>query len=383
MLSAASPVFSSAWQALQVGGELDENASLNSQQGSSAAIAPIEGGYVFGNHLATTADSVLFLNSADLDSSVNIADFVTHDSLGTVNLTLRDWSIYGPSGTGGFVGRIISPGLVAQPSPAVSEPGPNGGPAELVPSEGGLITINPIPGVNRHVNETGRSDSVLTRSPAGNWTPNAPLESNGAAFTSQSISGEWARAAVFEIAGGEPVDRLRLDKSQGDPVTAIDPFIAAGSTNDSAGTDRTPHEARRLENETSVEAAAEPASAKIDEAQAGPPLAGLSVSIMNRGGVFGVQPPAGILLSESARRAGSIGEAGDAPSDVAVEAAFHQIGEAESAIPVSSNERVRLDNWLSGAPLLLMLALERVAARNFRRGRTRENAMSVSRSDCG
>jgi hypothetical protein len=62
-----------------------------------------------------------------------------------------------------------------------------------------------------------------------------------------------------------------------------------------------------------------------------------------------------------------------------VEAAFDDIGEVEHAIPSTSADRSPLPSWLSGTPLLLMFALERIASHKSRRRRSRETTIEVVR----
>jgi hypothetical protein len=381
MLSTASPMLSPGWAALQVGGELDDQTWLPAQQRSIATITPIEGGYVFGGYFATDSGSGTWRANDHLNLNITIDGILTQNSTVSLSGTLHDWSSYDASGTGGFVLRVFTPLLITRPVQSISEPQPSGNTAEVVPSEGGLISINPFPGPSNPINEMGRTDSALARSP-GQMPPNGHSAPKGAASTFGSISGEWARAAVFEIAGGEPVDRLRIDDSQSEAVVVTDSFPADGSDEEAVATEGSRREARRLGKETTVEANEKPVSTSANETASNPPLAGLSVSMAREGNEIGVQLPTAVLSNGVAPSAGSIMKPVDAPSELAVEAAFEQIGEGESAIPMSPNERVRLDNWLSGAPLLLMLALERVTARNSRRRLASANTVNLSRPCC-
>ena len=64
------------------------------------------------------------------------------------------------------------------------------------------------------------------------------------------------------------------------------------------------------------------------------------------------------FLIESWARTGAIAKPADEHPGKSVERPFEQIGDGEYALPSPSTERARLHGWLSGTPLLLLLALE-------------------------
>jgi hypothetical protein len=67
------------------------------------------------------------------------------------------------------------------------------------------------------------------------------------------------------------------------------------------------------------------------------------------------------------------------PDDV-LETAFEQIGGSDYALLASSaDHRIWLNSWISGMPLLLMFALERVATRNSRQRRASEGTIEAVR----
>ena len=108
------------------------------------------------------------------------------------------------------------------------------------------------------------------------------------------------------------------------------------------------------------------------------PLFGGSVPSADVGALLGA-PLQTMPPNEGALDAGASLTPVDKKRDEAVEAAFDQLGDSEYALPSPSSDRVRLQSWLSGTPLLLMLALERMTARKSRRRRATDSIVAVVR----
>jgi hypothetical protein len=377
MLSVASPVPSYAWQSLSFGSEVGQQTFMLSPEGSVAKLMPVEGGFVLGDRLTTNYVLSGTVVAADYDlSSPTIADLLTNGSPLSTHDTIQAWANYDMSGTGGFVPRVVSAASIEPALLPVTQSDPHESSATMNPPEGGMIAIKPIAGPSKPIEELEGAESSLTKSlrraqaTGLSSSPDAPSSARG-------ITGEWARAVVFEIAGGEPIaDSPRVNASQSEPIAAHDQISGARPAAPSAAIEDTGSASRILRKVAAKQVS------MVDQDSAGSePVVGVSTPSAIECGIFGAQLQTAMPLNERDTRSGAIVTPSDAQPVEAVEAAFDRLGDGEYALPSASTDRTRPHSWLSGTPLLLMFALERVAARNSRRRRATDAAVEVVRTE--
>jgi hypothetical protein len=245
--------------------------------------------------------------------------------------------------------------VVIGPSP--SQPGPG------LPGEGGSIPIHAIFADFRqdgHLASGVKSVSSLLTEASIDLQASVHTTST----SDDAIAGEWARATVFEIAGGEPGDLTSLgeknnasgkgDALQNDPLSTIErPHRSNGrraakssqadATDGQVGQQTQPEDAVVADNSTNP---ADPTGQTAADDLAASTALGDSIQLA-------AADPTGTANPEAA----------------AVEAVFRRLGEDKNAV-VESNLHGK--SWLRSicaSPLLMALALERLAALNSRRAR--------------
>jgi hypothetical protein len=107
---------------------------------------------------------------------------------------------------------------------------------------------------------------------------------------------------------------------------------------------------------------------------------GVSAWYLIDGDATGFSPQTGNPFGDPLLSAVALSQPISGHHDSAVEAAFNQIGERDYALFSTATDRVRLQSWLSGTPLLLMFALERITARSSWRRRPTDSAVEVVRA---
>jgi hypothetical protein len=242
------------------------------------------------------------------------------------------------------------------------------GPSPSVPgvSEGGSIPIHAIFADFRKDSQLASGVKAID-SPAGETSVASLASARQHSMPDNAITGEWARAMVFEIAGGEPTNELHT--LSGQPTTT-------SNSNDSL------QQAQPL---SSVETpgpngnlASRHAASQANEA-APRGEAGQLPPAPTDGQVAAIEPQ---LLGEGnpstdALAPVNIAENPDAKSFAAA-AVFDKFGKENSAM---IERRIDGKLWLRSigtSPLLMVLALERIAALNSRRA-TRESRIAATK----
>jgi hypothetical protein len=188
-----------------------------------------------------------------------------------------------------------------------------------------------------------------------------PGNGNRILSSAPAVSGEWARAAVFEIAGGEPLagnaqvqdERLERADSAPDHDTPESASMSDAKWNllrKGLDTAQVPVDSASLNEVEPIDTAARETLATLDDAAL---LDLTSIALIDQ---------------HAATMNGEVSQV-SARSDDAFAAAFDQLGADDLALAATVSDRVRV-NWLSGTPLLLMFALERVTARKSRNRQT-------------
>lgn len=253
------------------------------------------------------------------------------------------------------------------------------GPSPSTPgiSEGGAIPIHAIFADFRKDSQLASGVKAIASSAAE--TSVASLASARQHVTSDNaITGEWARAMVFEIAGGEPTNDLRTPGAQSTTTSNSDESLQNAQPLSSI---ETPQQNGELSNRHAA-----------IQANAAYPLGatGQPVSDETNGQVAIAEPQllgndkltanASAPVSVSQFTAENLlnAERSDA-NPFAAAAAFDQLGQGNSPI---IDQPVDGKSWLRSigtSPLLMVLALERIAALNSRRA-TRESRIAAAKS---
>jgi hypothetical protein len=220
-------------------------------------------------------------------------------------------------------------------------------------NEGGAIPLHPIVAGIREELAFASRDSLASSSARLNSQSSARL----VAASERAISGEWARAAIFEFAGDDS-DSHNSSWSIDEP----NPAAAAQST---PKDDDTLFSADIEQAKVTPKPAEAPAqqpgthSAAVDQATV--PAAVVNMTAAQKGAVV-------LAVATSANDAAkAIGEVADG-TILASDAAFDQLGQDGAAYVESSSDRSIWSRTRAAAtPILMVLALERIAAINSRR----------------
>jgi hypothetical protein len=379
MLSVTAPEMAAAMPSFQIVTEVSEQVATPMPLRLAPGNRFAEGGFISSPPAA--ADQALSLVNYQLNADISIGVLLGHGSFLDTNVVLGQATRTEILGTFGVVPRVIDLADGERAALVAIEVKTDDGLGASAADEGGLITINSILAPTSPGMESKSGESLLAQQAtqsAPEQGSRAHAKSAGAETSLHEISGEWARAVVFEIAGGEPIlESLQAMKSQDAPVTAT----AQGSTeqaNESntfgAKPTATQSSAPAADRQTSIGTETDDLN---DMASASTGIASLSSEDVNIDGA--AQSGVAVVLKERALPAGATAVPLAATADEAVAAAFDQIGDGELALPSPSTDRLRLEGWLSGTPLLLMFALERVTARNTRRRRASDGAVEVGR----
>jgi hypothetical protein len=341
----------------------------------------LDGGYIHPDGLYTNADGT-FTSYLSFNEPVLVA---APDPHGTAVAGIT--RTYGVSGqdvnaTSGWQLSSIGDSYGLQPLVIVSQTnsgglapdlkpivlGPNPSPSTPSAPEGGAIPIHAI-------FADFRKDSQLASGVKAVATPavESSIESLTAArqlpTSDNALPGEWARAAVFEIAGGEPTanDLHSLNGQNAktsDNDTALkhaEPLSSVRGSHQNLKLANVGHTVARPTDDTST---AEMATAQAE--QQSRQVAAVVMQLLDSS-----QLAAGFSAPLSASQFSAcnllITENSD-PAAFAAAAVFDQLGEEHTAVIESSIEGKSWLRSIGTSPLLMMLALERIAALNSRRG---------------
>jgi hypothetical protein len=248
--------------------------------------------------------------------------------------------------------------------------------------EGGWISVMPNLDPNLPRGEANKDKSLLASAAADSLRePEADLGRSPENENSLSrISGEWARAVVFEIAGGEPAgETLAVREPAAEFIPASTSSSNAAAVESSSveksnlGEER-PYEDNQVGRSVVDAAAAEAAdnmAAMRERTNADVHSAFESADLI-------AQPRLGVAWYDRASRAGLLTPSSLPPAD-ALAAAFDDFGDGEAASASSSPEYPRFDRWLNSTPLLLIFALERITSRRSRPRQARQTTWSAAR----
>jgi len=325
---------------------------------------PVDGGFI--NADAGTYTNWLGSYSTSIAGSVTLQYALTDQVLarGDFQGTVAKVSLL--SGTG-IVRAIFLPSADTAALDGAIQPVAIG-PSPTLPgiSEGGSIPIHAI-FADFH-RDSHLASGVKPISTSTSVTSVAPMSSAGRiSETSDAVSGEWARAMVFEIAGGEP--------------TAIDSHSLSGQHANGSNSETTLQHNEPLssieapqQNETVARRNA--ASLPSDSDQA-PQAATITTQVLGSGKLA-----AGTLAADALGQFSASNELRTENPDLAAfasAAVFEQLGKGIAAVIDSSASG---KSWLASvgtSPLLMILALERISALNSRRA-ARESRIAASKS---
>jgi hypothetical protein len=335
-----------------------------------------EGGFVTAGALytvsASTQVSGLYSNSADLVFSGNASQVLrSHFDSDVTMVDLLDistplspaggfevWTEYDWSSDTGYVPQVFdSPAAESGLSPVVQPISDEvGGGAS---HDGGAISIKwPTTPTNPDVEPKqpepslaalliNSQDSAYGQKPAN----------NNRMSSAPAVSGEWARAAVFEIAGGEPLaENAPSHDQRSQPDDSTSDHSAPESSNMSDA------KSNMLRKDLNI-AQVPVDSASVTEVEPTDAAARETLATLDDAALLDLTSIA-LLDEHAATMNGGVSQV-SAHSDDALAAAFDQLDGDDLAIASTMSDRVRV-NWLSGTPLLLMFALERVTARKSR-----------------
>jgi hypothetical protein len=322
-------------------------------------VAPVEaeGGFIVTSTVAFSTDVLnYYISGSDSNrQSISITDLLNHGGAIDFDGTYA-WHIPNGNGTDGFVPLVSPP-----PEPPI--PGPSGQDQAAVDDsaeapEGGVIALEQfLPGNRGIVNFSQTQPATLLASSQTGSRSASNITDPLTESENDDISGEWARAAVFEIAGGEPLTAESGSAGALDNGNMLESAqLEAGPSPDDqalrSSTARTEHvaplsaRAAALEHTGSVRSAAHFAA---------------SLELI---------PAAAALAAHDARpETGPASALGDPLSDDAATAVFDRLGAGDDVADPSTRDRWHLSSSFSAAPLLLVFALERVMPRRWGRRR--------------
>jgi hypothetical protein len=260
-------------------------------------------------------------------------------------------------------------GLVARNFAGVVIPPPE---KSLAREEGGSIPIQELlVGLRKEVEVASNEQAVSS------LAVEKPIDAHSskhfaASSTETTISGEWGRAVVFEFAGGEPAvgERARLGDHGAKPARESTeqgnvPLSTIEARGDGDSYSDGEQQAAQPNNQAADDRTGERHDNQVDVFGNGPAnQIGNATGILIEGKLPRMTPQ-----SQSARIEQGIDGApgnGDAvlPA-LATAAAFEQLGEEKIAFVESSGEKW-WERSLGLSPLLMVLAMERIAAHHSR-----------------
>ena len=334
----------------------------------------VDGGFVQSSYVPLNNDVVTFhvLKTSDQTNGTTIPDLLSDGSFLSTNVVGEQYMASLPASFNSYTfnSYVDGGGIIVRVSggfPLMRFPSPQ----VAANPEGGAIPIDPV--LPKSTPSLVRKPETLLVSATPKMSDNLVIDSQLAIATakpsSSEISGEWARAAVFEIAGGESTtvasDSTGVqgnDLHEAEPVTSDDPAPAPVHTVAYNSTEQMPEHPRKL-------------SAFENESNSFDPRITISPSAIvgdnnvpslfdaRANGSKTVAALAGPILPADVRQA-------DAQTRKVAAAAFDQLGADDAAFCTPSIESRRSGTSFFIKPMVLILALERIATRRERRDDT-------------
>jgi hypothetical protein len=259
-------------------------------------------------------------------------------------------------------------------SPVVIAPGPGSSPSTPPVSEGGSIPIHAIFADFRqdsHLASGVKAISAHSSETSVDSLASARLQSS----SDGAIAGEWGRAMVFEIAGGEPTtgDSHSLD---GQSTTTSDSDKSLQHSKPLSSVDTPQQGVKQVARHTATQTNE---SAPIGQPQATGSTEQLAAALAQflKDGNLAADVSAPIAFAELLADNPQLAGIPDAAT-LAATAAFDQLGQDNTAVIESSSDGKSWLRSIGTSPLLMVLALERIAALNSRRA-TRESRIAASK----
>jgi hypothetical protein len=340
-------------------------------------VTPVaDGGFV--NGVFFDFDGPISTTRSNFDAAPTITDLVNEDSdfgsfdeIGDVE---ANGQLYGTSGIVPHSYEVLTSG---GPSPMIQL---DETASVTVAEEGGWISIKSILDPHAPAALVKEDEALAVAEPANLLSQLGADDRESSADESLAqISGEWARAAVFEIAGGEPP---AATLSMTEPHTEFDPASSSSFEAQSAEMS-TFTNADGEQSKPNTPDAADPTQASERAAESTSDMSSqdddrdVAVHSNLENADILAQVPLGIPLFERVSSVTGVVNVSSPSADDVLAAAFDEIGDAELAVAAPLTDNLRLSHWLSSTPLLLMFALERVTAR---RSRTRQAVRTTERS---
>ncbi|HEY3395371.1 MAG TPA: hypothetical protein VGK58_21900 [Lacipirellulaceae bacterium] len=351
----------------------------------TAPVEIVDGGFI-------TTDAVLFGPSAQkaFDSVTNLAYFrlsgLSSDIVITNNSASRDWSL---NFTGVHLdtpaiplivfptGSDLDTTFVDQPADA----GPQ--PVEVTVDEGGAIPINSILAFVGHTDSWKRGEQLASTPRSQTGDVSLRIASVVQRTQSREIAGEWARPVMLEMAGGEPIGMRQPETSQNQRAPASDGddnlrfrrSLSSGAAGDASATDSRAGrdmDSSHRNTATHPDEDAQSAIRRTSSTQQPVPIVLASHTANGQLSQSATVEPSKLasLDSGSAER-GALDES--AFADV-----YDRLGTSDAVGEAALfNRDTWRDSW-KATPLLMILALERIAASNSRRAK-RESSYNAGR----
>jgi hypothetical protein len=366
MLSTTAPDFAGALPTplIASGIELDETMLLPIPERHAAT--SWEGGFIVGDTLSLVRGDWFSDVQSQPYVPISIEELLGNAPLFDSDATAAQYISLDLFASGGLIPRTFSADVgdlyVASPiSPSSIE-------ASADAEEGGLISLQPMPGPSRPPIEAKDALNSFAQSavtPIPDVQPDRPAPLSSSQSATRELSGEWARAAVFEIAGGEPeAYYVQSAPSQLKPVAAPVKDSSARSADSIPSGDDHADAARYVAPTATTRLPIRTVSFRYGDMASHEQTAEMLFAV---------------ALNEVLQHAGPVAVPSAALRDEAVTAAFDELGGDELSLPSLSTTGIRLDGWFNNAPVLLLFALERVTARRSRRSPTSGRSAETAR----
>jgi hypothetical protein len=327
-------------------------------------VPPNDGGYINSDAL-TGITRAYGQNLSTADGVIPQQLFgVAGQSLDVVPIWQTNNSFFSDSDTNGLQPAVIVASVgndspLTHMAPVVVGPSPS----MPGPSEGGSIPIHAI-FADFHQDSHLASGVKAVSSPAGETSVESLASARRLSAPDNAISGEWARAMVFEIAGGEPT--ASDSHSLGGQHTTSDSDPTLQNSKPLSSVDAPQQNVKLVTRHTSgqpTEVALIGEPGQQQATQSNEQLAAIVAQLLKDG-----------KLTTDASAPTALGQLLVDNPDIATlasAAAFDQLGEENAPMIESSVDGKSWLRSIGTSPLLMALALERIAALNSRRA-TRE-----------
>jgi hypothetical protein len=258
-------------------------------------------------------------------------------------------------------------------------------PAEVTADEGGAIPINSILAFVGHTESWKSSERVASLATAQRGDAHWQIPSTSQLTHSREIAGEWARPTMLEMAGGEPVSMREPESSRDERTPASDdgelrfrrPLSSGAAADAPAKDSQAAHGMDRPRGSAGAIPTEEPASAnrRASAASQQPHSLVLAIDVADADSQHRSALPATAEASQPENHAAS---RESVMNDSAYAEVYDRLGTSESrSAQAIFNQDSWRDSW-KATPLLMILALERIAASNSRRAQ-REASGSAAR----